>query len=106
MQFSIANDCTEALSTRGFHVRWAGGGFTKTSVTSSTCTSDPSLPASPAGFNKQVGTAAGTLIGGGAGTVSWTFKDGGPGGVAGVTPCARPDGPREADGAPTSDDGS
>lgn len=83
VQLSAANDCAPAQSTRGFHVRWTGGGFTKTSVTTSTCTSDTSLPASPAGFNKQVGTAAGTLIGGGAGTVSWTFKDGGPGGVAG-----------------------
>jgi hypothetical protein len=41
-----------------------------------------SLPPSPAGFNKQVGTAAGTLNGGGTGTISWTFKDGGPGGIA------------------------
>lgn len=81
VQLSAANDCTESQSTRGFNVRWAGGGFTKTSVTTSACTNDTSLPPSPAGFNKQVGTAAGTLIGGGTGTVSWEFKDGGPGGI-------------------------
>jgi hypothetical protein len=82
VQFSAANNCTESLSTRGFQVRWTGGGFTKTSVTTSACTNDTSLPASTAGFNKQVGTAAGTLLAGGTGTISWTFKDGGPGGIA------------------------
>jgi hypothetical protein len=83
VQLSAANNCVEVDSTRGFQVRWTGGGsFTKTAVTTSTCSNDTSLPTSPAGFNKQVGTATGTLNGGGAGTISWTFKDGGPGGIA------------------------
>jgi hypothetical protein len=84
VQLSAANDCTAAQSTRGFHVSWAGGTetFTKTSVTSSTCSNDSSLPASPAGFNKQVGEASGKLQDGSNATISWTFKDGGSGGVA------------------------
>jgi hypothetical protein len=82
VQLSAANNCTESLSTRGFQIRWTGGGFTKTSVTTSSCTTNSALPASPAGFNQQTGTAAGNLLAGGTGTVSWTFKDGGPGGIA------------------------
>jgi hypothetical protein len=82
VQLSAANDCDPASSTRGFQVRWTGGSFTKTTVTNSSCLTDSSLPTSPAGFNKQEGTANGTLQGGAPGTISWTFKDGGPGGVA------------------------
>jgi hypothetical protein len=84
VQMSAANNCAPALSTRAFIAKWAAGtkSFTKTSVTSSTCTLETSLPSSPAGFNQQVGVAAGTLQDGSSATISWTFKDGGAGGIA------------------------
>jgi hypothetical protein len=85
--FSAATDCTAASSTKPSIVDWNNGGakrFTKTSVTSSKCFDNTTPAGTPAaGFDTQVGKAAGTITPGGASaTLEWVYVDGAPGGAA------------------------
>ncbi|HEY1380878.1 MAG TPA: right-handed parallel beta-helix repeat-containing protein, partial [Gemmataceae bacterium] len=83
--FSAANDCTASLSTQPSIIGTTAGGriWTKTAVTTSTCTDQP--PASPLGFDTQTGTASGTFgasapggRNGQSGTLQWTYRDASP----------------------------
>ena len=83
--FSAATDCVASQSTRPFVIRWSGGtsGFTKTAVTSVSCTDDPSVPT--VGLDTQTGHAVGFLFPlGEAATLDWRFVDGGPGSAADI----------------------